>query len=96
MSHTASGLWLEVFRKNSIEPSALPWEDDYHLTSIEMKAVRDSIRQFQLGEGSNGRGVLVRAFIAEEQRHSAHLGRFMSRQGIRPLESHWVDRKSVV
>src|SRR5688572_26644629 len=109
MGHTASGLWLEVFRKNGIDSSALPWEDDYHLTSMEMKAVAGSIRQFQLGEGSNGRGLIrradqdaaarqdpcfghaIRAFIAEEQRHSAHLGRFMSQQGIRPLESHWVD-----
>jgi hypothetical protein len=30
-------------------------------------------------------------FIAEEQRHSADLGRFMERQGIPLLEKHWVD-----
>ena len=109
LSHAESEIWLEVFRRNSIESSGLPWENDYRLTSFEIKAVADSIRQFQLGEGSNGRGLIrradqdaaerhdpcfgqaIRAFIAEEQRHSAHLGRFMSGQGIRPLESHWVD-----
>lgn len=30
-------------------------------------------------------------FIREEQRHSAHLGRFMARQGIPILGRHWVD-----
>ncbi len=30
-------------------------------------------------------------FIKEEQRHSAHLLRFMQRQGIPELSSHWVD-----
>jgi rubrerythrin len=30
-------------------------------------------------------------FIKEEQRHSAHLLRFMQQQGIPPLSRHWVD-----
>src|SRR5277367_4068 len=30
-------------------------------------------------------------FVKEEQRHSAHLLRFMSAQGIPALSSHWVD-----
>jgi hypothetical protein len=30
-------------------------------------------------------------FIREEQRHSAHLGRFMEQQGIPIAEHHWVD-----
>jgi hypothetical protein len=31
-------------------------------------------------------------FIREEQRHSAHLGRFMDQQGIPIAAHHWVDR----
>ncbi len=34
----------------------------------------------------------LRLFIAEEQRHSAILGRFLDREGIPWLEAHWVDR----
>jgi hypothetical protein len=30
-------------------------------------------------------------FIQEEQRHSAHLLRFMRREGIAPIAKHWVD-----
>lgn len=30
-------------------------------------------------------------FIKEEQRHSAHLLRFMQQQGIAPVSKHWVD-----
>jgi rubrerythrin len=30
-------------------------------------------------------------FIKEEQRHSAHLLRFMQQQGIAPVAKHWVD-----
>jgi hypothetical protein len=30
-------------------------------------------------------------FIKEEQRHSAHLLRFMQQQGIAPVSRHWVD-----
>lgn len=33
----------------------------------------------------------LRMFIAEEQRHSSWLGRFMDREGIRRLSAHWVD-----
>lgn len=30
-------------------------------------------------------------FIKEEQRHSAHLLRFMEQQGIQPVSKHWID-----
>ena len=33
----------------------------------------------------------LKLFIAEEQRHSAILGRFLDREGIPWLEAHWVD-----
>ena len=33
----------------------------------------------------------LRLFIAEEQRHSAHLARFMAQQNIPTLETYWMD-----
>ena len=33
----------------------------------------------------------LRLFIAEEQRHSALLARFLNREGIPQVQSHWVD-----
>jgi hypothetical protein len=34
----------------------------------------------------------LRLFVAEEQRHSAMLGRFLDIEGVAWLEAHWVDR----
>ena len=100
--------WMEYFQGNARRTS-LPWDDPYHLTSAERRAVARSMQQFQLGEGANGCGLLRRAeaharraqdpyfldalrlFIAEEQRHSSYLARFLARQGVPLLRSHWVD-----
>ncbi len=94
--------WLQYFQANSAEPR-LPWDDPYRLTGAERAVVLPSIQQFQLGENAQGRRLLeharvlgndywqaVRLFIREEQRHSAILGRFLSRQGARCLQRHWV------
>lgn len=88
----------------------LPWDDPYRLTEAEKRRITSSIQQFQLGEGSDGKGLLRRGwahgratsdpyfaaglalFIREEQRHSAYLGRFLDREGIPRLSSHWVDQ----
>ncbi len=97
--------WLAHFQQNQSIPP-LPWEDSYRLTHEETRAVIASIQQFQLGEGSNGAGLLrrgerfaggtdfvptLRLFVAEEQRHSQQLGRFLDLHGIPRLRHHWVD-----
>jgi len=52
--------WLSYFTLNTLEP-ALPWRDACRLAPREMAAVARSIQQFQLGENSEGRGLLRRA-----------------------------------
>jgi hypothetical protein len=39
----------------------MPWADTYRLSREESSAVADSIRQFELGEGSDGHGFIARA-----------------------------------
>jgi hypothetical protein len=105
----ASREWCAHFLANRLAAENLPWDDAYTLSNGERRAIRTSIQQFQLGEGSEGRRLLDRGdvysyavgdlyfrealllFIREEQRHSAQLLRFMRRQGIPAVESHWVD-----
>ncbi len=58
--HASSLDWLSYFTLNSLEP-ALPWKDACRLSPGERAAVARSIQQFQLGENSEGRGLLRRA-----------------------------------
>ena len=96
--------WFEYFRQNTWP--ATPWDDPYRLTREERIAVISSIRQFQLGEGSEGNAFVERArrfggdpefiptlrlFIQEEQRHSASLGRFLDLHNCPWLKKHWLD-----
>jgi hypothetical protein len=52
--------WLTYFTLNTVEPT-LPWQDPYRLAPHERASVGSSIQQFQLGESSEGRGLLRRA-----------------------------------
>jgi len=94
--------WFDYFRANAAEPG-LPWDDRYRLSGAERFVVIESIQQFQLGENAAGRRLLekaettdpefaqtLRLFVAEEQRHSAMLGRFLATQGAACLRRHWV------
>jgi hypothetical protein len=98
--------WLLYFQDNRT-PSPHPWDDPYRLTPAERETVSASVQQFQLGEGSDGSSFFsrgaelaadpdflpsLRLFVAEEQRHSAELGRFLDREGIPRLARHWVDQ----
>jgi hypothetical protein len=97
--------WFEYF-ENNLWP-AMPWDSTYRLTTEELAAVASSIQQFELGEGSEGRAFIERAwtatqdphfvatlelFIKEEQRHSTSLGRFLSLHGVPHLQKHWLDQ----
>lgn len=53
--------WIDVFRRNLTEPDGLPWDLVDRLTHEERTAITPSIQQFQLGENSEGRGLLRRA-----------------------------------
>ncbi len=104
-----SQAWCAHFAANHSASDNLPWQDSYRLSLSERRAIRKSIQQFQLGEGSEGRRLLARAdvyshssadphfrealalFIKEEQRHSAQLLRFMLREDIPAITTHWVD-----
>src|SRR5438105_2556928 len=52
--------WRRHFLHNA-EPSSLPWDDPYRLTTAELQLVTRSIQQFQLGEYARGRGLKRRA-----------------------------------
>jgi hypothetical protein len=111
-NNSQSGLFKEfiyLFNLHRQEAPQHPWNSTYKLSDEEKGAVIESIRQFQLGEGSDGSRFLKRAqefseksghssyveavklFIEEEQRHSKMLEEFLSREGIAPISSHWVD-----
>ena len=51
----------------------------------------DGGRAYGLASGDPQFAAALSAFIKEEQRHSAHLLRFMTLQGIPPVAAHWVD-----
>jgi hypothetical protein len=55
-----SRFWCLHFRVNRLTADNLPWTDAYELASRERSATQHSIRQFQLGEGSNGKRLLKR------------------------------------
>jgi hypothetical protein len=104
-----SQAWRNHFLASMLTANPVPWSDPYKLSGSERTTIEDSIRQFQLGERSQGRRLLRRGlsysarvgdpyfaralhlFIKEEQRHSAHLLRFMEQQGIPAVSKHWVD-----
>jgi hypothetical protein len=56
MSNTG---WRSLF-SGKASPS-FPWSDEYLLTTSERELVGSSLQQFQLGEGSEGKGLKARA-----------------------------------
>ncbi|MDX2268913.1 MAG: ferritin-like domain-containing protein [Bryobacter sp.] len=97
--------WLAHFRTNTWKPADFFEQPLAALPPKELALLAASLPQFQLGEGSDGQGLLDRArqagfaqlpeamqlFIQEEQRHSTVLGLWMDAQGMARLRHHWVD-----
>jgi hypothetical protein len=50
-----SARWCSYFLANRLDPGDLPWPDSYQLTDAERRTISESIAQFQLGEGAQGR-----------------------------------------
>jgi rubrerythrin len=87
--------WLFYFRANQAEPTEIPWEEMRPLEPGVRPWLVPSLQQFQLGESGTGTSFLERArltgdldfvealalFIAEEQRHSGMLARYLRAQG---------------
>jgi hypothetical protein len=59
--------------------------------NAEGRRLQNRGRAFAAATGDGEFPVALKLFIQEEQRHSATLLRFMQRQGLAPLGSHWVD-----
>ena len=56
-----SAAWQSLFASKASAPPPFPWDESYSLTASERELVTDSLQQFQLGEGSEGRGLKERA-----------------------------------
>jgi hypothetical protein len=52
------GAWLSYFRNNCLSPQSIAWETEDLLSSEEALLIRKSIAAFQLGEYSEGKGLL--------------------------------------
>lgn len=52
--------WIHLFSSRAPDRELLPWSHPRKLTQDELRLVSGSIRQFQLGEGSDGSGLIRR------------------------------------
>ena len=52
--------WILLFSSRAASRELLPWSHPRTLTDSELRLVSGSIRQFQLGEGSDGSGLIRR------------------------------------
>ena len=59
-----NAFWRSLFSGRASILAALPWSDDRLLTTQERELVTPSIQQFQLGEGSEGKGLKARARVS--------------------------------
>lgn len=92
------------FQANHARFADLAWDDPHQLGPAELRAVRRSLQTFQRGEGTGGARLAalagplgdadyvaaLRLFVQEEEGHADLLGRFMDRQGIPRLHTHWL------
>src|SRR5438045_2515183 len=52
--------WIVLFASRAASRELLPWPDARTLSASELRLVSGSIQQFQLGEGSDGAGLIRR------------------------------------
>jgi hypothetical protein len=70
--------WCSYFHANALDPSALPWDDPHVLTPAERRAISDSIAQFQLGEGAQGRRLQQRGREFAEEVGDPHFSQALA------------------
>jgi len=56
-----SGRWRDYFLRNAQTLLDIPWERGAEVTDTEKEAIAESVREFQLGESSEGRHLLQAA-----------------------------------
>jgi hypothetical protein len=56
--------WTALFASRVTERELLPWSHPGTLTESELRLVSESIQQFQLGEGSDGAGLIRRGLAS--------------------------------
>src|SRR3984957_2106364 len=99
--------WLLYFRSNQAEPQEIPWQeirmpeaDRILIPSLQQFQLGEGatgITFLELGRRhAEATGDLdftetLALFIAEEQRHSALLKRYLRAVGVQVLHRHWVD-----
>ena len=59
-SSAVSQVWCDYFHSKAGSVDQLPWYTKYRLSSAERRSIANSIQQFQLGEGAEGRRLLKR------------------------------------
>lgn len=57
----SSGHWAAYFRENDRALLDLPWHDGASVTATELEAIAESVKEFQLGESSEGRNLITAA-----------------------------------
>ncbi len=80
----SSARWCGYFEANAKALLAIPWEQGVSLTDAERAAVADSVRNFQLGESSEGENLLRAARRYAErsgdERYPEAMGRFIAEE----------------
>jgi hypothetical protein len=85
--------WADPFVLSTAERNAIAHSiQQFQLgEGSEGRRLQDRGRSYSLAAGDPHFSEALSLFVKEEQRHSAHLLRFMRAQGIPALSSHWVD-----
>lgn len=58
---TTSVTWRRHYEQNASNEAAIPWHDGAKLTAAERRVIAESVREFQLGESSEGRNLITAA-----------------------------------
>lgn len=107
-AHLSSGkfsYWLNHFKRNQNQFSHINWKLNDALSAKEAQIITSSIQQFQKGENSEGKHLIlyakkhgdpiyletIKLFIKEEQTHALILGKYMKTHNIKKIKAHWID-----
>lgn len=85
--------WSDLYQLSKAEQAAIASSiQQFELgENSEGRHLLSTAAQYARSTGDRDYLSAIEVFIAEEQRHSRYLRRFMQSQGIPRLETHWVD-----